>query len=323
MKLSVCIPVYNGAETIENLVHEVKAELSSINLEVVLVNDGSRDNSEEVCIKLAKENDFVRFLALRKNFGEHNAVMCALNYCTGDYAVIIDDDFQNPPSEIIKLLDEIEKGYDVVYSKYAKKRHNLFRNFGSKVNDLFSCWLLNKPKSLYLCSFKIINRGMIDEIIRYTGPFPYIDGLILRATSNISSVLVEHDKRQTGASNYTLGKLLSLWLNMSINFSIKPMRVISVTGLTICFASIAGGIYFLVERLRDITNTVPGWASLVLLILFFGGIQSFFLGIIGEYIAKNYLANNGTPQWVVKGDYSHKRTIGENIRRKISEKKGL
>ena len=299
MKLSICIPVYNGADTICPLMENLDSTFSKIEKEVVLVNDGSRDNSAEVCKDLCKKYDYVKFINLRRNFGEHNAVMCALNYCTGDYAVIIDDDLQNPPEEIFKLLNEIEKGYDVVYSKYHVKKHNWFRNFGSKVNDVFATWLIGKPKNLYLCSFKIINRAMIEELKKYKGPFPYIDGLLLRTTNNVSSVFVEHKARTQGKSNYTLGKLLNLWLSMFINFSIKPMRFITITGLTISLISVVMTLFFIVEKFIN-PQTVPGWTTIIVLLLFFGGLQSTFLGIIGEYIGKNYLDQNNTPQWVVK-----------------------
>ena len=299
MKLSICIPVYNGSDTISPLMENLDSTFSNIEKEVVLVNDGSRDNSAEVCKDLCKKYDYVKFINLRRNYGEHNAVMCALNYCTGDYAVIIDDDLQNPPEEIFKLLNEIEKGYDVVYSKYHVKKHPWFRNFGSKVNDVFATWLIGKPKNLYLCSFKIINRAMIEELKKYKGPFPYIDGLLLRATNNVSSVFVEHKARTQGKSNYTLGKLLNLWLSMFINFSIKPMRFITITGLTISLISVVMALFFIVEKIMN-PQTVPGWTTIIVLLLFFGGLQSTFLGIIGEYIGKNYLDQNNTPQWVVK-----------------------
>ena len=214
MKLSICIPVYNGADTIGKLVEKLQETFKIYEVEIVMANDGSRDNSSEVCQKLVENYSNCRFIDLRRNNGEHNAVMCTLNYCTGDYAVIIDDDLQNPPEEILKLLEEIQKGYDVVYSKYHQKKHHWFRNFGSKINDIFATWLLEKPKNLYLCSFKIINRAVINEIIKYKGPFPYIDGLILRCTSNISSVFVQHNARTSGKSNYTLSKLIHLWFGV-------------------------------------------------------------------------------------------------------------
>lgn len=302
MKISICIPVYNGAMTITALVEEVKKTLHKYELEIILINDGSKDNSEEVCVNIAKQYDFVKFIALRKNFGEHNAVLCGLNYATGEYTVIIDDDFQNPPSEILTLIDEANKGYDVVYSRYEEKKHHWFRNLGSKFNDLVATWLLDKPNGLYLSSFKLIRKEVIEEIVKYKGPFPYIDGLILRVTDNIGVKTVEHTKRVEGESNYTLSKLISLWLNMFVNFSIKPLRIATVVGVAISVCSFILGIYFIVEKLL-LPDASMGWTSLMVSILFLSGIQLIFLGIIGEYLGKQYLDQNGTPQWVIKKEY--------------------
>jgi glycosyltransferase involved in cell wall biosynthesis len=297
--ISVCIPVYNGAHSIARLVEEVAKALQKQAVEFVLVNDGSRDATDSVCAEIARRRGDVTYICLRRNFGEHNAVMCALNHCSGDYAVIIDDDFQNPPSEILKLLTEIARGYDVVYSKYHSKKHNLFRNLGSRFNDLVATALIRKPKDLYLSSFKAVSRSLIDEIIKYSGPFPYIDGLILRATDSISAVYVEHKLRPEGRSNYTLGKLVTLWLNMFVNFSIRPMRAISLLGIATSAASFVLAVAFLIDKIRH--PSIPaGWASIALLVLFLGGIQTMALGIIGEYVGKNYLDRNGTPQWTVK-----------------------
>ncbi len=299
MKLSICIPVYNGSETIEDLVNSVFENLKQHQVEIVMVNDGSHDNSEDVCEAIVKNKKNVKFISLRKNFGEHNAVMCALNYTDGDYIAIIDDDFQNPPEEIIKLLSEAEKGYDVVYSKYEIKKHHCFRNLGSRFNNIVATWLLNKPASLYLSSFKVINKDLKNEIIKYTGPFPYIDGLILRATNNITSVYVQHDARKIGRSNYTLSKLLSLWLNMFINFSIKPMRIFTFFGIIVSIFSFILAVFFIIDKILHPENQ-SGWTSLAVSILFFSGIQIVFMGLISEYIGKQYLDSNKTPQWTVK-----------------------
>ena len=303
MRLSICIPVYNGALTITPLVEHVERIFTGRDLEIVLVNDGSPDASEEICNGLAERLPNVTAITLRRNFGEHNAVMCALAHCTGDYAAIIDDDFQNPPEEIEKLLAEALRGYDVVYSKYGVKKHSLFRNLGSWFNDVMATALIRKPRDLYLSSFKVVARPIIDEIVKYKGPFPYIDGLILRATASISSVYVEHSAREEGRSNYTLGRLANLWLNMFVNFSIRPMRVISLVGVVTSAISFVLGIAFLVEKLRH-PEAPPGWASVTVLVLFLGGIQTFALGIIGEYVGKNYLDRNGTPQWTIKSTRS-------------------
>lgn len=298
MKISICIPVYNGEKTIEDLVNVLIKEFEKDDLEIVLVNDGSKDSSEEVCERLAMEKSEVKFISLRRNFGEHNAVICALNYVTGDYAAIIDDDFQNMPGEIKKLL-AIAPDHDVVYSRYLQKKHHWFRNLGSAFNNYVANHLLNKPKDLYLSSFKVIKKEVVDEIIKYKGPFPYIDGLILRVTNSIGVVKVEHSERKEGKSGYTLSKLISLWLNMFINFSIKPMRMFTVFGVFLFALGLGFSILFVVEKIMDPSISV-GWTSIIISVLLLSGVQLVFLGMIGEYLGKQYLDQNGTPQWTVK-----------------------
>lgn len=298
--VTICIPVYNGGNTIAGLVTEVMRELSPhYALEIVLVNDYSRDHSDAVCRQLVADHTGVKYISLRKNFGEHNAVMCALNHATGDYAVIIDDDFQNPPREIRALVEEARQGYDVVYGVFRVKRHARYRNLGSRFNNLVANWLLEKPAGLYLSSFKAISAGMVKRIIGYQGPSPYIDGLILRETRSISSVEVQHDERKDGQSNYTLAKLVALWLNMFINFSIKPLRLFALFGVIVTLLSFIAAVFFIIQKLLD-PSLQMGWTSVMVSILFFSGVQLLFLGLIGEYIGKHYLQANGTPQWVIK-----------------------
>lgn len=263
-----------------------------------MVNDGSTDNTERYCVAAAEAHHEVKFISLRRNFGEHNAVICGLNHCSGDWVAIIDDDFQNPITEIKKLL-AAAPGFDVVYSHYHNKRHHWFRNLGSRFNDWVANLLLEKPKGLYLSSFKLISKPIVEEIIKYKGPFPYIDGLILRTTHNVTSVEVHHASREKGASNYTFGKLLALWLNMFINFSIKPMRIMSMVGLVLALFSLAFGLYAMVEKWLNPSIPV-GWTSLIVSLFFLLGLQFIFLGLIGEYLGKLYLTQNGTPQWVIK-----------------------
>ena len=168
MRVSIVIPVYNGSESIERLVSGLVEKVGSLyDLEIVLVNDFSPDNSRDVCVDVQKRFcKNVKFYSLAKNAGEHNAVMAGLNKCTGDYAIIMDDDFQNPISEVIKLITYIsEHDYDVVYTYYEEKKHSRFRNLGSSFNDKVANIMLQKPKDLYLSSFKVINRFTINNII--------------------------------------------------------------------------------------------------------------------------------------------------------------
>lgn len=313
MKISVIIPVYDGAMTIVNLVDEVINSMSRNEIEIILVNDGSRDSSHEVCVSIFKKyKNIVKYICLAKNFGEHNAVMAGLNHAVGDYAVVIDDDFQNPPGEILKLVDEAVRGkYDVVYSYYDKKYHSWFRNLGSNFNNFIAGFLLDKPKGLYLSSFKCLNYFIVQEIIKYKGPFPYIDGLILRNTRNIGRVLVRHDKQRKGKSGYTLRKLTGLWLNMFVNFSIYPLRISSFFGFIFLIIAMAFSIWIIIEKI--VNPAVPAGATSILIAIFvFGGIQLLILGIIGEYLGKLFLMSNLTPQYTIRHIISNDIKDAEN-----------
>jgi len=300
MKLSVIIPVYNSEGTLKPLVNTIFKALNGYAVEIVLVNDGSKDKSEIICAELAKENRAVKFISLRKNRGEHNAVICGLNYCTGDYVAIIDDDFQNPPSEIIALLEKaLKHDYDVVYAKYDQKRHSLLRNLGSAINDWSASYLLGKPKGLYLCSFKLLKKEVVNEIISYQGPFPYIDALVLRCTDNIGTQTVLHANRKEGKSNYTLKKLISLYLNIFINFSYKPLRLVTFSGILISLISVLVALFVLYEKIV-LKNVATGWTFLSLLLLFSIGLTFFVIGLLGEYIGKILMSLNNTPQYTIK-----------------------
>jgi undecaprenyl-phosphate 4-deoxy-4-formamido-L-arabinose transferase len=300
IRLSIVIPVYRGEKTVARLVRALGECLGHLfQLEIVLVNDCSPDHSADVCRRLAHESAWVKFVNLSRNFGEHNAVMAGLNHASGDYVVIMDDDFQNPPAEVAKLVDEIQKGYDVVFSQYAVKRHAYWRNLGSRLNNWVATLLLEKPPGLYLSSFKIISRFVVDELIKYDGPYPYIDGLVLRFTRNYSQVLVAHDPRVEGRSGYTLRKLVSLYLNMFTTFSILPLRFASCAGLASSVLGLGLAVYFMIERIFN--PAVPvGWASMIVSLFIIGGIQLFSLGMIGEYLGRLFLKENGRPQFVVR-----------------------
>jgi undecaprenyl-phosphate 4-deoxy-4-formamido-L-arabinose transferase len=300
VRVSLVIPVFNGARTLRPLVARLLEELAERHdLEIVLVNDGSEDDSAALCRELARTDPRVRFVNLARNFGEHNAVMAGLRYAGGECAVILDDDFQNPPSEVTKLVEKLAEGFDVVFARYEKKQHPWFRNLGSRFNNTVASVMLGKPRDLYLSSFKALNRFLIDEITRYTGPYPYVDGLVLRATRSWATVLVRHDPRADGPSNYTFGRLVRLWLNMFTNFSILPLRVASLAGLVFALLGLALAVGFVVEKLRH-PDLPAGWASLAVIVLTISGVQLFALGMIGEYLGRLFLQDNGTPIFVVR-----------------------
>jgi glycosyltransferase involved in cell wall biosynthesis len=308
MKISIVIPVYRGENSISALVDRLVSLKMPGALEVVLVNDASPDNSHKVCVEIFKRHPgIVTYIRLARNFGEHNAVLAGLGQATGDYAVIIDDDFQNPPEEIIKLIDTALQGsFDVVYGEYEKKRHSWFRNLGSRFNDRVASLLLGKPRDLYLSSFKCMSRFMINEVVKYKGPFVYIDGLILRVTRNIGKVTVRHDQRKDGTSGYTLRKLISLWLNMFVGFSVQPLRLATFMGFFFALLAFLGVIQIVIEKMF-FHSTAHGIAWLIVAVCLFSGVQLFVLGLIGEYIGRQLITINQAPQYVIREILSDER----------------
>ena len=299
MLLSIIIPVYNSDRTIGKLVAHVLETIDKSTLEIILVNDGSRDQSEKVCTHLAQQFAQVKFISLRRNFGEFNAVMCGLNHAVGEYCVMIDDDFQNPPSEILKLVETAQReNRDVVYSFYEQKKHALFRNIGSKLVNRLTVWLLEKPQDLYLSSFKLIAKPVVQEIIKYKGPYPYIDGLIFRVTRNVGRVQVTHNEREEGQSGYTWRKLTSLFLTILFGYSLKPLRLLTATGLTFMGLSVVSTlvdcVLFIIHAKWFVLNSTIIWLT------FLCGILLTALGVVGEYIGRIFMMQSGMPQYVEK-----------------------
>jgi len=301
MLISIVIPVYNGARTIGPLVERLTETMRDRPLQIVLVDDGSLDASDAVCRGLsARHAGTVTYVKLGRNFGEHNAVMAGLWHARGDYALIMDDDFQNPPEEVSRVVDHaIRHGYDIVYTRSPVKHHHWLRNLGSRLNDRVANFMLDKPRTLYLSSFKCLSRFLVDQILRYRGPYPYLDGLALRCTRNIGTIEVRHAPRREGRSNYTPRKLLRLWLNMFVNFSVMPLRVSTVVGLACSVLGLGLGFEALVERL--VRPGLPiGWASVIVPVVLFSGVQLVMLGLLGEYLGRLFLTENQTPQFVVR-----------------------
>ena len=275
--LSIVIPVYGGALTLGPLVRELARLDIADGLELILVNDCSPDN-----------------------FGEHNAVMAGYSVAQGRYIINLDDDFQNPPAEVKKLYDYARQHpeLDVVYTFYGTKKHSSFRNLGSRFTNTVAGFLLDKPKGLYLSSFRCINAFLRGQITTYRGPYPYIDGLILQATQRIGRLQVMHNERTQGESSYTLRKLGRLWIAMFVNFSVMPLRASSLLGFAISLLGLIVTILAIIEKF--VGNTPVGWTSLMAAILIFSGVQLLMLGLVGEYLGRLYLTTTGRPQFVVR-----------------------
>ena len=298
-EISIVIPVYNSSEIIDELHQRVFQSLESIcTYEIIFVNDGSKDNSWQKIIALARNNHSVVGINLRKNSGQDNALLAGLRLAKGNYCVIMDDDLQHDPSDILRLHEECKKGYDVCFANFNDKKQNVVKNIGSSLNGKIAELLVSKPKGIYLSPFKIINRLTVEEIAKFAGPYPYIDGIILTITQNLTQINVEHRERHSGKSNYTFSRSVSVFMKLFTGFSVIPLRLSTITGFT---ATIVGFIISL-KYLYDYfvtKNYIPGWTTVVVLIIFFGGLILTTLGIIGEYIGRMYLTLNNKPQYTI------------------------
>jgi len=302
MKVSFVIPCYRSAKTLPGVVTEIKETMQTLpqySYELVLVNDCSPDDTFDVIRELAEENTNIMGVSLARNFGQHAALMAGFHEVSGDVVVCLDDDGQTPANEVGKLLGAIEEGSDVVYARYANKKHSAFRNFGSRVNDWMTRVMLGKPKNLYISSYFAARRFVVDNMIRYEHSYPYVIGLVLRATKNIANVDVKHREREIGTSGYTMKKLLALWFNGFTAFSIKPLRIATVMG---CITAAAGFLYGIYTVIKKFVNpAVPvGFSAMMSALVFIGGMIMLMLGMIGEYIGRMYISMNRSPQFVVR-----------------------
>jgi glycosyltransferase involved in cell wall biosynthesis len=301
--LSVVIPVYGSAPILPELVRQLDELLLDWpdlrgRFEVVLVDDCGPGGSWEVIEGLAADRRHLKAISLRKNAGQHNAIMAGLNFASGEVIVMMDDDLQHSPSDIPTLYARIVDGHDVCYADFHGRHHARWKILGSAINDRVARYLLKKPAGLYLSPFKAIRREVRDELVKYQGPHVYLDGLILTVTGRIASVQVEHHPRFRGQGGYSLYRSISLWLRMATNFSIAPLRLASYMGFSFAGVGLMLALYLVVQRLVN-DNVPEGWTSLMVMLLILGGIQLMALGAIGEYLGRVFLAINRRPQFVV------------------------
>ena len=304
-KISFVIPCYRSENTLGHVVTDIEETMrrpeleAAYEYEIILVNDCSPDNTLSTIRKLCEEKKYIKGIAFARNFGQHAALMAGLRQSCGDYVVCLDDDGQTPADEVDKLLGKLEEGFDAVYAKYEHKQHSGFRNLGSKVNELMLRVMLAKPKELYVSSYFAVKRFVVEDMIRYENSYPYVIGLVLRATKSITNVVVNHREREEGNSGYTLKKLLALWFNGFTAFSVKPLRIATCIG---GFSAVAGFLYGFYTIIKKFVNPdVPlGFSSIMAAIVFFSGMILVMLGLIGEYIGRMYISMNNSPQYVIR-----------------------
>ena len=301
LELSIVVPVYNSASTLGSLLERLTQTIAAItqSYEIILVDDGSRDDSWAAIQNLrVNYSDHLVAIQLMRNYGQHNALMCGLGVARGEFVVTMDDDLQNPPEEIPKLLAHIKQhGLDLVYGCPSKRNHAAWRNLGSTIVWHFYRTVFRNPVTP--TPFRIMRHQMAQSVMFYDLNFTYLDGLLAWCTSRIAGIEVEHVARAQGRSGYSLGKLLGLALNLYTNFSLIPLQIVSGVGFVTATSGFLVGLFYLVQFFAS-NIAVPGFASTIIAVLILGGAQLLALGVIGEYLGRLHLNVNRKPQYVIR-----------------------
>ena len=303
MLVTFVIPCYRSEITLPKVVEEIKDTMGALkkyDYEIVLVNDCSPDNTWGAIQNLVKENKNITGINFAKNFGQHSGLMAGLRESKGDYVVCLDDDGQTPANEVGKLLEKLDEGFDAVYASYASKKHSAFRNFGTFMNEKMTEVMLGKPKDLFVSSYFGVKRFVVDDMLKYENAYPYVIGLVLRATKNITNVEVNHRQREVGTSGYTFSKLLNLWINGFTAFSVKPLRIATGIGAILAGGGIVYGIITIIRKIINPDGAPSGYPAMMTALMFIGGMLLVMLGLIGEYIGRMYISMNNSPQYVIK-----------------------
>ena len=299
--LSIIIPVYNNEQTLTALVRRLQPVLESVAVEyeLVFVNDGSVDQSWDVICELSDKNPWLRGINLMRNYGQHNALLCGIRSARYEIIVTMDDDLQNPPEEMPKLLKKLDEGYDVVYGTPQKERHGFWRDMTSQVTKLVLKSTMGVQVARNVSAFRAFRSDMRNAFADYQGPFVSIDVLLTWGTTRFAVIPVRHDERRGGLSNYTFRKLLTHALNMMTGFSTAPLRLASVVGFGFSLFGF-GVLVYVVGRYLIQGSSVSGFPFLAAIISIFSGVQLFSLGIIGEYLARMHYRSMSRPYCVIR-----------------------
>ena len=301
-KLSFIIPCYGSEKTVELVINEIIDTVSrrEYEYEIIAVNDKSPDCVLEVLKKIAVKNERVKVLSLAKNMNRPGALMAGMSVCTGDYVILMDDDGQCPTENLWRLINPLEEGHDVSIAKYPSYKQSVFKSFGTVVNRKMTEIIMDKPKNLSFTNFVALNRYIVEQMLKYRNPYPYMTGLILRTTSDIVNVEMQERERIAGSTTFTFKKMLKLWVNGFTAFSVKPLRISTIIGTIVALAGFFYGLYIIIDKLFFHPEILQGYSSLMATFLFIGGMIMTMLGLIGEYIGRIYICINDSPQYVIK-----------------------
>ena len=301
MNISVIIPVYNSEQTLTALANQLQPvlEAEAAEYELILVNDGSSDQSWDVICELSAVHSWVRGINLMRNYGQHNALLCGIRSARYEIIVTMDDDLQNPPEEIPKLLKKLDEGYDVVYGTPQKEQHGFWRDMASQVTKLVLKSTMGVQVARNVSAFRAFRSNVRNAFADYQGPFVSIDVLLTWGTTRFAAIPVRHDERREGLSNYTFRKLLTHALNMMTGFSTAPLRLASVVGFGFSLFGF-GVLVYVIGRYLIQGSSVPGFPFLAAVISIFSGVQLFSLGIVGEYLARMHYRSMSRPYCVIR-----------------------
>jgi glycosyltransferase involved in cell wall biosynthesis len=307
--LSIVVPVYNSSLTLRELVERLTAVLSprSDRFEIILVNDGSRDDSWAVIRELCRQHAGVRGIDLMRNYGQHNALLCGIRLATNDVVVTMDDDLQHPPEELPTLIATLLDGHDVVFGVPAAEQHGLMRDLASQLTKLALRSAMGAEIARSVSAFRVFRRSVTSAFAAYHGTFVSIDVLLTWGTTRFGSVRVRHDPRRRGRSGYTFRKLLTHALNMTTGFSVVPLQIASVVGFTLTLVGLVL-LAFVLARYLVSGSVVPGFPFLASVVTIFSGAQMFALGIIGEYLARMHFMILDRPSYVVREETTSARS---------------
>ncbi len=304
-RISFVIPCYRSEKTIREVIGEiirVVSEKKEYDYEVICVNDCSPDQVGSVITQLAESNPKIKYIEFVKNKGKHAAILAGHAFVTGEFVVDMDDDCQSPVYELWRLLTPVENDEcDVATANYFKKKESLFKRFGSWINMKTSTIMLDKPKGMIIDNFSVMKRLISDEIIKYKNPYPYFEGLVFSITKRVNVVMMEQRERgDDNRTGYTFVKSLALWSNGLTAFSVKPLRIASVSGLIFAIAGFLWGISIIIRKLVFDSILIMGYSSLAAIMLFSSGLMMLMLGMLGEYIGRIYISINSQPQYTIK-----------------------
>jgi glycosyltransferase involved in cell wall biosynthesis len=299
MSLSVIVPVFNSSGTLKILVQTIDRTLVDFEKELILVNDGSRDQSWNVICDLSSEFNWIRGINLMRNYGQHNALLCGIRAAQNEIIVTMDDDLQNPPDEVPKLLAKLSEGYEVVYGTPLKENHGLLRDLASRITKIALQNAMGAETARNVSAFRVFRTRLRAAFERYSGPYVSIDVLLTWSTQSFSAIPVQNRPRSGGVSGYTTRKLITHAMNMLTGFSTLPLQIGSVVGFVLTVFGVAILVFVTIRYLLN-GGVVPGFSFLASIISIFSGAQLFALGIFGEYLARVHTRTMDKPPYAVQ-----------------------